>query len=123
MHRTGAVCHAAEHFDEARDAPFGAVPPQRATRNPTMQAVRGRAHGLCAVCAREEWALLPCKCGGARGRPLRPGRVVYVVWCTLCGDVWVWAAPTCELPRIFETAFNLCNGFEFVSGFSKPRNS
>ena len=42
MHRTGAVCHAAEHFNEARDAPFGAAPPQPPATQPCRWWARPR---------------------------------------------------------------------------------
>ena len=65
-HTTGAVCHAAEHFDEARDAPFGAAPPQPPATQPCRPWARPRpvrpSHGLLQP---------PCKRGRPRGRPGR----------------------------------------------------
>ena len=79
MHRTGAVCHAAKHFDEARDAPFGAARPQPAASQPC----RGWA---CP------WAVRPSH--GLLQLPLQARRRAW--------PPWAWGGGAACAPRMAE---------------------
>ena len=80
-HTTGAVCHAAEHFNEARDAPFGAAPPQPPATQPCRWWVHPwpvrQSHGLLQPPlqarrpTRPRWA---CGGVGVRARMMKRGR-------------------------------------------------